>query len=267
VFYLRTDLTMDDHTRELALETYRNLAPEIAAVRTQGLAVRPSLEEVLAEAGPLPPEALFLGLAGDGLPVLLNLYDPAPGPLLVAADAGAGKTLLLKNAARALTLTAGVRQAQFAVVTSRPEPWQGMAAAQHCIGVFPSYHNASGELLASLVSWAHANKGGRQIILLLVDDLAGVEDTDADTRQALRFLLLRGPARRVWPLVAMDSADLGRLYPWLDSFRTRIFGHMADARRAADLAGVPNVNLTGLQAGEQYAMREGKSLLKFWIPK
>ena len=76
---------------------------------------------------------------------------------------------------------------------------------------------------------------------LLVDDLAGVEDTDADTRQALRFLLLRGPARRVWPLVAMDSADLGRLHPWLDAYRTRILGHVADPRRAADLAGVPGV--------------------------
>lgn len=257
---------MDHRARELALDAYRDLAPEIAAVRTQGGADRPSLEQILSDAGPLPPEALFLGLAADGLPVLLNLFDPSPGPLLVAADAGAGKTALLRGAARAITLTAGPREAQFAVVASRPEPWLGLASTPHCLGVFPSYHNASGELLASLVSWAHANKGGRQIILLLVDDLAGVEDTDPDTRQALRFLLLRGPVRRVWPLVSMNPADLGRLHPWLDAFRTRIFGHIADHRQAADLSGIPNANLAGLRAGEQFAMREGKSWLKFRIP-
>ena len=39
----------------------------------------PALSDVLAEIGSLPAEALFLGVASDGLPVLLNLYDSHPG--------------------------------------------------------------------------------------------------------------------------------------------------------------------------------------------
>jgi hypothetical protein len=45
--------------------------------------VAPSLNEVLADYGPMPHEALFLGVASDDLPVLLNLHDPVPGPILL----------------------------------------------------------------------------------------------------------------------------------------------------------------------------------------
>ena len=44
---------------------------------------------------PCPREALFLEIADDGLPILLNLHDPVPGPLLISADQSAGKTSFL----------------------------------------------------------------------------------------------------------------------------------------------------------------------------
>src|SRR5512138_298602 len=59
------------------------------------------LSRVLAEIGALPREALFLGIASDGLPVLLNLHDPHPGPMLVIGDEGAGKTAFLQSIAQA----------------------------------------------------------------------------------------------------------------------------------------------------------------------
>ena len=42
----------------------------------------PTLRAVIADTSPLPHTALFLGLAEDGLPVLLDLYDPIPVPFL-----------------------------------------------------------------------------------------------------------------------------------------------------------------------------------------
>ena len=78
----------------LMLEAMAELQPEIdAALRQDSDLPRPvppapSLAESLSELGPLPKEAMLLGLASDGLPVLLNLHDPHPGPLLVAADPG-----------------------------------------------------------------------------------------------------------------------------------------------------------------------------------
>ena len=64
----------------------------------------PSLSSVLSEMGSLPRGALFLGVASDGLPVLLNLHDSNIGPLLILGDAGVGKTSFLR------TLTQGVVQ-------------------------------------------------------------------------------------------------------------------------------------------------------------
>ena len=62
----------------------------------------PSLSEVLAGIEPLPREALLLGVASDGLPVLLNLRDPLPGPILVLGEAGAGKTTFLQTMAQSM---------------------------------------------------------------------------------------------------------------------------------------------------------------------
>lgn len=85
----------------LMMEALTELEPEIQAAQTMPVAARPSLAESLSRMGPLPREALFLGLASDGLPVLLNLHNAHPGPLLIAADPGAGKTALLQMIARA----------------------------------------------------------------------------------------------------------------------------------------------------------------------
>ncbi len=94
---------MDNPLRSfsLMLEAMAELQPEIEAALPKPIPAAPSLTDSLSELGPLPREALLLGLAADGLPVLLNLHDPRPGPLLVAADPGAGKTALLQMIAQA----------------------------------------------------------------------------------------------------------------------------------------------------------------------
>ena len=80
---------MDEFNRyTMMLEALAELKPEIEAARspkvTQPKPGMPPLSEVLAEFGPMPEEAMFLGVASDGLPVLLNLHDPVPGPILIA---------------------------------------------------------------------------------------------------------------------------------------------------------------------------------------
>ncbi len=84
---------------------------------------------------------------------------------------------------------------QFGVVTNYPDEWGHLAELEHCVGIFPTYHDAAIDFLSSLSGWAHANKGSDQAILLLVDDLESMEHIDFDARQTLRWLLLRGPAR------------------------------------------------------------------------
>jgi hypothetical protein len=249
------------------LDALSDLQGEIDASLPKPVPAPPSLTDSLSQLGPLPKEALLLGLAPDGLPVLLNLHDPSPGPLLIAADPGAGKTALLQVIAQAASRMHAPTALQFGVVTNYPDEWGHLAELDHCLGVFPTYHASAIDFLASLSGWAHANKGSRQSILLLLDDLESMEQIDFDARQTLRWLLLRGPSRRVWPLISMNARRSSQVQPWLEAFRTRIFGKVGDDRTTDRLTGFPGSTLKHLQAGLQFALREGNDWLKFWIPE
>lgn len=251
----------------LMLEAMTELQPEIEAALSQPVAAAPSLADSLSELGPLPREALLLGLASDGLPVLLNLFDPHPGPLLVAADPGAGKTALLGLIAQAAVEMHSPAEVQFGVISNYPDEWEPLRETEHCVGVFPTFHNAAIDFLSSLSGWAHANKGGQQSILLLIDDLESTEQIDFEARQTLRWLLLRGPARRVWPIVTLNAERASQAEAWLEAFRTRIFGQIKQESAAHALTGMSGSSLPQLQAGLQFALREGEDWLKFWIPE
>ena len=226
----------------------------------------PALRDVLAQIRPLPPEALFLGVASDHLPVLLNLYDPHPGPMLIAGDPGSGKTAFLQAIAQSLALTHSSSDVQFGVITNYPDEWERIEATPHRVGVFAVGHRSAQEFVQSLASWAHSNKNTHQCVLLLVDDLESVASLEPETVQSFRWLLLRGPARRVWPIITLNAPRYGQVTAWLQNFRTRIFGRVANARVAEALGGDKASVVGQLEAGAQFSLREKDNWLRFWLP-
>jgi hypothetical protein len=257
----------------LALEALAELRPELDAQRmgkeTESnlvpVPLAPALEDVLDEVGPMPREALFMGIAPDGLPVLLNLHDPSPGPILVAGDPGTGKTAFLRTIAHGIEQMHEPGDVQFGVLTAYPDEWDGFDSLPHCAGIFPVYHASAMDFLYSLSGWAHANKGSRQSVVLLLDDLENMEQFDFDVRQTLRWLLLRGPARRVWPVVTINAERTSQVEVWLEAFRTRVFGHVERSHPSLFEGGDESV-FQSLKAGLQFALREGQDWLRFWIP-
>ena len=156
----------------LMMEALAELKPEIDSARQfTPVPAQPLLSEILAEYGPMPSEALFMGVASDGLPMLLNLHDPVPGPLLILGDAGTGKTNLLQIIARAAGVMHQAEKLQFGVLTSHPEEWSAFDRIPNNVGIFPIYGNSSQDFLLSLASWAHGNKTSTQTVILLLDDL------------------------------------------------------------------------------------------------
>ncbi|RPJ28553.1 MAG: NACHT domain-containing protein [Chloroflexi bacterium] len=251
---------------ELKTETSTSLPkPTMAAV--------PTLNKVLAEIGSLPSEALLLGVASDGLPVLLNLHDPHPGPMLIAGDAGSGKTAFLQTIAHSVAQTHDANDVKFGVITNYPDEWESVKAFPQHAGVFAVGHRSAQEFIHSLASWAHSNKNTQQCILLLVDDLESVASLDLQTVQDFRWLLLRGPARRVWPIVTLNAPRYGQVISWLQNFRTRIFGHVANRHVAEALGGDKASVLSQLEARIQFSLREkdqrsspAENWLRFWLP-
>lgn len=250
----------------LALEALAELKVETSSRPTQPIPAAPTLNGVLTELGPLPREALFLGVASDGLPVLLNLHDPLPGPMLVTGDTGSGKTIFLQAVARAVTQTHKPEDVQFGVVTSRMDEWESMEVTSHHVGIFSPHQTGTQDFLLSLASWAHSNKNTSQSVLLLIDDLESVASLDFAALQNLRWLLLRGPSRRVWPIITMNAERYGQVLSWIQIFRTRIFGHIENERIAVALGGDKISALNQLEAGIQFSLRENGNWLRFWFP-
>jgi len=250
----------------LMMEALAELKPEIDAARSiKPVPALPPLSEVLTEFGPMPHEALFLGVASDGLPVLLNLHDPIPGPLLITGDAGTGKTGLLQIISLAAGIMHQPQELQFGVLTSHPDEWNAFEDIPNNVGVFPFYHQSAEDFILSLASWAHENKTSRQSVLLLLDDLEAASNLTFDARQNLRWLLLRGPARRVWPVITLNPQRMESIRQWLEAFHTRIFGTIQNSQHINQLDAA-SAELDSLNSRSQFTLREGDHWLRFWVP-
>jgi hypothetical protein len=250
------------------LDSLAKLATNTNSSPPETLPALPSLNAVLAEFSPLPRAALFLGLANDGLPILLNLLDPLPGPILIAGDEKSGKTNFIRTMASSVDRGHPSSEVKYVIITNNLSEWRDFQHSRNCENILSAEEAILTRFLHSMVDWAHANKGGRQVYLLLIDHFESLIEFN-EVRQDLSWLLLRGPARRVWPVVTVGSSQAvsSELRPWLNSFRTRLFGHIQNDRESQWLTGSPEVSFAELGAGVQFAMREGNGWLQFWIPK
>ncbi|HSM70981.1 MAG TPA: hypothetical protein VK851_05515 [Anaerolineales bacterium] len=259
-------MTDDMNKYALMMDAYTEIKPELDAARqTKPMPAQPPLGQVLADFGPMPEEALFLGVASDKLPVLLNLHDSIPGPLLVIGGAGSGKTALLQIIARAAGRMHQPEKLQFGALTNHPDEWSGFEGTPSNVGTFPAYHRSSEDFILSLASWAHGNKSSRQFILLLLDDLESITSMDVETVDNLRWLLLRGPSRRVWPIITLNADRAHNMQPWLDAFRTRIYGNIQNGDVISKL-NIEGAQPESLASGSEFALSEGKRWLRFSIP-
>ncbi len=251
----------------LALEAYQEIQAELRQ-EGQPLPETPETstsERSIAQPARLPGRSLLLGMAEDGLPLMLDLYDPAPGPLLVAGDGGSGKTALLQSLARAAGLQ-DPGDIQFGVITPFPEEWTALESLPHCLGVWPAYHPSAGLFLGQLVNWSEALPGTRQAILLLFDGFDLLSGSDFQSLHDLRWLLLYGPQHQVWPAVTVNPSRLTRLQPWLEYFHTRLIGHVKNAHNARMLTDDSRAALADLLPCKQFALSQPGCLLKFWLP-
>jgi hypothetical protein len=252
----------------LALEALTELKAETKTLplRSTPVPAAPDLDNVLAEIGPLPREALFLGVASDGLPVLLNLYDPLPGPILIAGDAGSGKTAFLQTIMESARRTHQPDAMQIGVIARHPDEWNKLLGSSLLTGIFSPGHNGAQDLILSLASFAHSNGNGRQTVLLLIDDLESATHMDFEAVQQLRWLLLRGAARRVWVFATLNAARYGEIVAWLPSFRTRLFGRVVEERIAGALGADKASGVDRLEARIQFSLRENGNWIQFWLP-
>lgn len=225
----------------------------------------PTLENVLARLMPLPTDGLFLGVASDGLPVLLNLSDPRPGALLLLGDSPSGKTDFLQGVARAAFIIHSAGDLRFAVVTSRLHEWEGWDSLPNCLGVWEAKDVSLKDLLFDLSERVQLG-GFRETQLLLVDDLEHLEELDSEAQENFHRLLANGASGRVWTIATLNADQASSLPVWVRNFGTRIYGRIGDPALAEKLTSMPGANLRTLLSGAQFCIREKSHWLRFWLP-
>ncbi len=248
-------------------QTYQEIQTELHPKQTPlpALPETSNVKTSSVHAANLPGGSLLLGMAEDRLPVLLDLYDPMNGPLLVAGDRGSGKTAFLQSLARASTLP-DPGDISFGVLTPFPEEWTALETLPNCLGVWPAYHPSAADFLARLVNWAEVLPETRQTLLLLFDGFDLMTASAFPSQRDLRWLLTYGPERQIWPVISVNPARLTLLQTWWDYFHTCIIGQVKHMQNALSLVEEPSIGLADLQPGKQFGLFQSGNWNKFWLP-
>jgi hypothetical protein len=239
-------------------------APEFWNISLKSSSNKPSLTELLYEIGPLPFGTLFAGCAEDGMPVLLNLHDPKPGPILLVGNHVSGKTELLRVLVHFVVSTLTPSEIQYAVITNRVEEWpERLADAPQCVGIFSSQEISAKRLVHAASTWIAEVENPGQSILILVDDFKQILNWDHVTLTHLYRVLKNGPQKRLWPIFTTLPKCPQEMHNWLALFRTRIV-----ARDLVDRASGNNYQTGSNQdtLAPWFSILEHGVRVNFWTP-
>lgn len=210
---------------------------------------RPTLEEVLEDIGPLPTESVLLGMANDGLPMLLDAYHThlADTPNVLVWN---GESSFLKMVAEFILHTKHKREMEFVVFTNNTEEWEFLANKTNtqkntpCIGVIPFWDDLADQVLLGLASWIQGKVKPNHAVIVLIEGVENVLKMDLDARQNLNYIFLRGRNKRVFAI--------------------------GTAPKDVDLMGLQNafgLKVEHEEQSEVYEFPEGETQIQVWIPK
>jgi hypothetical protein len=261
-------MTLMNETPLSDLNSHRSTMPPlpVQSGRSRSGAGPADLEAVLRRCGPIPPTAAFLGVALDGLPVLLNLQDPSPGPLLIVGDPGSGKRRLLQVVARSADLAHPAGGIRHAVMTDHPHDWEAFGLSAGCEGILSFRHALTAHYVNSLATSARAGVSSRPYLLLIVDGLEALA-SDPETRLDMLWLLENGPFNSIWPIVAVSTPRNAALADWIKPFRTVLCGRNSGVPTQLEVGKPAFDGSQTLTSGAQFALLSGDDWLPFWVPE
>ncbi len=220
----------------------------------------------------LPKFTLPIGVNEDCNPVLFDLKDPRPGPILIVADEPQAGTNFLRLLACAIDASQSASETKFMVISPQPELWREwigtLAAPDCCLGVLNSQDSEADEWIIRLAERVEQRLNGRHMngpILFLIDNFSFITQTDTDVRLNFEWLCSNGPEVQVWPvftLPTLQALDMGR---WIRYFRTRVIGKMANPA-AARLSIHGGLATGDYDPARQFAIRVQDGWLRFWLP-
>lgn len=231
----------------------------------------PSLEEILRDSGPLPPETILLGVCDEGLPILLDLNDAAPGSLLLIGDPDSGKTDFLLTALESGSATISQWKFRFACLTRQKEDYFGLLSDPHSYLVTAFSDSRARNIILEFSHIAEQRRFGRQAgpaLVLVVDDLVEAgKRLDNDAYDLLLWLIENGPASHVYVLASINARLLKSTDPrLLDLFGAWIIGSIDPTKIGTRLSRIPVETAERLAPRQQFSVYYQGEWVPFWIP-
>jgi hypothetical protein len=235
----------------------------------------PSLEQLINQLENLPDKAVVFGMCDDGLPVLLDLQDPAPGAVVVIGDQREAQLEFLRSAVASIAGRNSPRSVQFLVFSCEPETWKDWITEKgfdrHCLAIESADQNLVQEWILRLADWTEQRRLGQNTgptVLLVMDTLSFLSQLEYDVRLNFDWLAKEGPPAEIWPL-AVISTDLAKALSgrrMLRGFQTRIMGYATQPADYVQLAGLEAQEAETFGRRGEFAVKVGDAWLRFKLP-
>ena len=232
----------------------------------------PSLAGFLRQHPELPAHTALLGVCDDGLPVLLDLYDAAPGALISMGDERELHLELLRTAVASMVTRNTPRSVQFVVLTCDAPAWQEWIVEKgfdrYCLAVEDADSELVREWVLRLADWTEQRRLGQRSgppVLLVMDTLSFLPRMSYDVRLNFEWMVREGPQAQIWPLAAI-STELAKVLHsrrMLRAFQTRILGAAENPSVYSELAGLSPTSVEDFREPGAFAVQVGENWLRF----
>ena len=231
-----------------------------------------TLEQFLKKFGHANDPIIPIGVTDAARPLLLDLDDPQPGPILISGDNTTANRELLKVLAHSACANLSVGEIKFLVITSQPEDWKGWPGSlqkpERCLAVLEKGSPDLGDWIIQLAEQVEQRFNRRQAsapILLLIDGLELISRAESDVQLNFEWLCQNAPGAQVWPVATLPTGLALEMGRWIRHFHTRLIGKMPN-RAAARLGLSSGLDSEGLVDGRQFAVRIQDEWINFWLP-
>jgi hypothetical protein len=270
---LKPALHIDRPSHRSANRSYRAHSPaQVKLTSSEGPGTPLSLEELLEQTGPFPPETIVLGSCEDGLPFTLDLNNPVPGALLYSSDLTHDNSTWLHAALISALRLNPSRNLQLWVVAPSAEAYQDVIHYPHLRHLAAPEELVTSALIQEVAELVEQRRHGDPhgpACILAVDDLASLlHNIDEELFRSLNILLRHGPRMRIWPIVTLNASHAYQVDErLLSAFRTRLIGRTDDYDAGAYLAQDDRLDASRIEGEGQFYAPFGDEWIRVWTCK
>lgn len=232
------------------------------------------LQDLLTKNPNLPSQSVILGICDDGLPIALDLNDPAPGSLLVMGDDRQDQLKMLHLVVSSVAGRNSARSIQFLVFSHQPDHWRSWIHEsgfdRHCLGVIETNENMVSDWILQAADWTEQRRLGQRSgppVLLVIDSLSFLPGLPYDIRLNFDWMIKEGPPAQVWTLATISTelaASIGSRF--LRPFGTRILGRTNSPDVYARLTNLDEQKSFQFTQPGRFLVQAGDQWIQFSLP-